>query len=244
MNLPTKQFLLIAVGFMLLTGSISCGRMEVADEQCFDAFCTENAANRPINNQPEDVEDEVVPDPQNPQTDFSHLDPDKIIPSYLLEKVIKRYEDLKSEIDNHNYMVVFDVSQKASKQRLYLIDLKTGKVEKFLASHGSGSDPDGDGYATKFSNKKGSHMTSLGAYITHSTYIGGHGYSMQLRGMDSTNSAAFDRLVVMHGASYVKEKFKYAGRSQGCPAVDPKVNRYLVDKIKNGSLLLITYGNQ
>ena len=49
-----------------------------------------------------------------------------------------------------------------------------------------------------------------------------------------------------HGASasepeYIK-KYGFLGRTEGCPAVPKSLNRNIIDKIKDGSVLFI-YGN-
>jgi hypothetical protein len=60
------------------------------------------------------------------------------------------------------------------------------------------------------------------------------------------NDKADERSIVMHGAPYVNESYiraqGYIGRSWGCPAVPEKLNKPIIEKIKNGSCLFI-YGN-
>jgi hypothetical protein len=93
--------------------------------------------------------------------------------------------------------------------------------------------------ATFFSNTMGSKMSSLGVYHTQATYNGKYGYSLRLLGQESTNSNAFERAIVMHPAIYVSDSEGRAGRSWGCPALDPKISVAVISKIKEGSLLLI-----
>jgi hypothetical protein len=54
-------------------------------------------------------------------------------------------------------------------------------------------------------------------------YVGTHGRSMRLDGLDPTNSNALSRAIVVHGAWYVSEEMirfsGVLGRSQGCFAV-------------------------
>jgi hypothetical protein len=156
------------------------------------------------------------------------------------DKAVSAYSKYKSKIKNGRYVVAIDMSQHSGTRRFFLFDLSTGNVKRQLVSHGEGSDPNNDGYATQFSNLDSSHMTSLGAYVTDATYQGKNGYSLRLRGQESTNSNAYARAVVVHPADYVSEAKGRAGRSWGCPALDPSVARGIIDKIKGGALLLIT----
>ncbi len=90
-------------------------------------------------------------------------------------------------------------------------------------AHGRGSDPSHTGWLERFSNEPHSYATSAGAYRTGSFYDGVHGHSIRLEGLDSTNSNALSRLIVVHGAWYVSESMiglsGMLGRSQGCFAV-------------------------
>jgi hypothetical protein len=80
-------------------------------------------------------------------------------------------------------------------------------------------------------------MSSLGYYITGSTYVGSHGTSLKLDGMSSTNSNARGRAIVVHGASYVSESSVIQGRSWGCPAVANSLKTKVINMLKNGSLI-------
>jgi hypothetical protein len=102
-------------------------------------------------------------------------------------------------------------------------------------AHGSGS---GNAYATAFSNNGQSHQSSLGFYVTGSTYCGKHGCSLRIAGMDlGFNDKAEERAVVMHAANYVGKG--HVGRSWGCPAVAPELAQPIINTIKNGTCLFI-----
>lgn len=135
--------------------------------------------------------------------------------------------------------MVIDFSLHAGKARLLCLDIANNSFTTHHVAAGRGSDPDGDGFATQFSNTADSKMSSLGAYKTLNTYNGKYGYSLYLKGLDSTNDNAEDRAIVMHPASYVSEADKRAGRSWGCPAVDPSISRGLIDNIKNGVIIFV-----
>jgi hypothetical protein len=166
---------------------------------------------------------------------YTHIDTNKEVPATLLQKAINYFDANKSKIKNQDYMVVIDYSKKSTNERFFLIDMVSGKVEKYLVAHGAGSDPDADGVATKFSNTDSTHMTSLGFFITAETYFGGHGYSLMLDGQSSTNSNARARSIVIHGAEYVNPGS--VGRSWGCPALSMREYEDVISKIKGGALI-------
>lgn len=179
----------------------------------------------------------VVTKPSTPVNEnYSHLDPDGIVPKALLAKTLDYFDQNKAKIKNKNYIVVIDFKQHNSKERFYVIDMQSGHVESYLTAHGKNSDPEYDGYATAFSNTPGSQMSSVGFYLTAETYQGGHGLSLALDGLSSTNSNARSRAIVIHGADYVTPGSKI-GRSWGCPALDMRYYVEVINQIKGGVLI-------
>lgn len=167
---------------------------------------------------------------------YSYLDPDHVVPKTLLTKALEYYDANQAKIINKRYMVVIDFSKHNSKKRFYLLDMDAGDVIGYLTAHGKNSDPDFDGYATKFSNTPNSLMSSVGFYLTAETYYGEHGYSLRLDGLSSTNSNARSRAIVIHGADYVTDSPKI-GRSYGCPALDMDYYQEVISMIKGGALI-------
>lgn len=160
---------------------------------------------------------------------------------------IKGYETLKQQGKLHNDRIlsIADFTKSSSEKRLFILDVKDFKILfNTYVAHGRNT---GEAFANKFSNKPESFQSSLGFYITKGTYNGGNGYSMQLDGMEyGINHKAGERAIVVHGAPYVSEGFirarGYIGRSHGCPALPEKLNKPIIEKIKNGSCLFI-YSN-
>jgi hypothetical protein len=141
----------------------------------------------------------------------------------------------------NNKLTIADFSQASTKKRLYIIDLKEKKLLfNTLVAHGKNS---GELMATNFSNTAESNQSSLGFYVTAEKYMGKHGLSMRLDGVEKTNSRARERAIVMHAADYVSERFAksqgFIGRSWGCPAVSPELNEPIINAIGNGSCLFI-----
>ncbi|HWR33904.1 MAG TPA: murein L,D-transpeptidase catalytic domain family protein, partial [Chitinophagaceae bacterium] len=145
-------------------------------------------------------------------------------------------------INRSDYLTVCDFSQSSGQKRLYIIDIANSRllINTYVA-HGRNS---GGEYATKFSNTPESFQSSLGFYITSNTYIGEHGLSLRINGVDpGYNNKALERSIVIHGASYVDAARARAGilmgRSYGCPAVPQKESANIITTIKNGTCLFI-----
>lgn len=158
----------------------------------------------------------------------------------------KGYQTLldKKMISRSNYLTICDFSQSSKQKRLYIIDVVKNKlITNTYVAHGKNS---GAEYATQFSNKPESLQSSLGFYITSSTYIGAHGLSLRVTGVDQGfNDKALERSIVIHGAAYVDKARASAGismgRSWGCPAVPQKESTNIIATIKNGTCLFIYY---
>ncbi len=148
----------------------------------------------------------------------------------------------KNKITRTEYLTICDFSQSSRQKRFYIIDLANNKiVTNTYVAHGRNS---GAEYATHFSNKPESLESSLGFYITRGTYIGEHGLSLKIDGVDNGyNNNAMSRNIVIHGAAYVGEdrarSGMYMGRSWGCPAVSQKESATIITTIKNGTCLFI-----
>jgi hypothetical protein len=143
-----------------------------------------------------------------------------------------------------NILTVSDYSLSANKKRMWIIDLDSRRVLiNTYVAHGQGT---GEEYAQHFSNREGSHQSSIGFYVTGDTYTGKHGNSLHLHGMDDGyNSAAYERAIVVHGAGYVSSDFIAGtgrlGRSWGCPAVSNELSDKVIETIKDGTCLFIYY---
>ena len=154
------------------------------------------------------------------------------------------FDKLKEQgaILNDNIISIIDFSLPSTEKRLYVVDLKNYQVlYKTYVAHGKNS---GTVMANSFSNSPSSYKSSLGFYKTLGTYVGKHGYSLKLEGLEKgINDNAYERAIVMHGADYVNpayiSKLGYIGRSQGCPAVASREATPIINTIKNGSCLFI-----
>lgn len=172
---------------------------------------------------------------------------DNVLQRDVFDKAFQGFENLKKSgrltADSH-LLTVCDFSLSSNLKRLWVIDTREKKILfNSLVAHGMGT---GDEFAEKFSNTDSSHQSSLGFYLTETTYDGSNGYSLKLIGMDKGyNDAALQRAIVMHGADYVSEDFarqhKRIGRSWGCPAVPRDLAAPIINTIKQNTVLFIYY---
>jgi hypothetical protein len=90
----------------------------------------------------------------------------------------------------HDFLGIADFSLPSHAPRFYVVTLADGSARSHLVAHGRGSDPSHTGWLERFSNEPHSNATSAGAYRTDSFYVGAHGHSIRLEGLDTANSAA------------------------------------------------------
>jgi len=147
-------------------------------------------------------------------------------------------------VKRRNLLAGIDYSLPSSEPRLFVFDLLARKLLfRELVAHGKNT---GGDRASYFSNDSGSLASSLGLYVTADTYFGHNGYSLRLRGLEAgINDMAWDRAIVMHGASYVSsEAIKVLGRlgrSWGCPAVRAEIADKIIDTLRGGSAIFAYY---
>lgn len=163
-------------------------------------------------------------------------------PFEAFERALEGYNTVEGR--QRDVLTLIDFTKPSTQRRMWVIDMAAHKVLfNTWVAHGRGS---GDNYATRFSNRNGSHQSSLGLYLTGETYIGGNGYSLLLDGLEAgINDHARERAIVVHGAAYANPSVIASagrlGRSWGCLALPPDVTLPIIDTIKGGSVLYI-YG--
>jgi hypothetical protein len=151
------------------------------------------------------------------------------------------------------YLYFVDYGQPSTAKRGYVLDMDALTIVDgpFTVAHGRGSSTSQYGVPTVFSNKSGSAATSLGLYLTKSLYsflghTGGRAYNsvgLRLDGVSrGFNDNAYARKVVAHGAPYVTPT--KAGRSEGCPAMEPDRAARLLPKLADGAMVFLYAPNQ
>ncbi len=141
----------------------------------------------------------------------------------------------------HDIVGIADFGLHSAKPRFHFVNLERAEVQSYHVSHGTGSDPQHDGWLKAFSNTEGSLATSRGAYVTWEWYKGRYGTSVRLGGLDESNNAALQRYIVMHRAAYAEhshlEKWGRLGRSNGCFAMGEEQFRIALTNLSGGRLL-------
>ena len=162
-----------------------------------------------------------------------------------LKAALKAYYHAKDRGLIHNQkLTLVDYSIPSTEPRLWSFDMKNHKLMfKDYVTHGKNS---GFNKTNSFSNRPGSHKSSLGTFLTRTSYIGKEGYSLHLKGLErGFNDNAERRTIVVHGANYATADFAkshgHLGRSWGCFAVAKSHVRTLINNIKGGSLLFAYY---
>jgi len=162
-------------------------------------------------------------------------------------KAYKGYQYLinRNKLRKGNLLTICDYSQSINSERLYVIDIKAGRLlYNTFVSHGKNS---GDEYASSFSNLNNSNQSSLGFMVTAETYVGKAGLSMRFEGVErGINDQVRSRDIVLHGSTFVSRSLMGAGtisKSLGCPAVPFGIHKKIIESIKGGSCFYVNHSD-
>ena len=124
---------------------------------------------------------------------------------------------------SQEYAFLINMRIPSGRNRFFIYDLTNDSiVTSGLVAHGSCVTT----YLEKaqFSNVVGGGCSSMGRYKIGYSYKGRFGKAFKLHGLDSTNSNAFQRSVVLHSYTCIPESEVYPQvicNSLGCPMVSP-----------------------
>ena len=142
---------------------------------------------------------------------------------------------------SRDVIAIADFGLPSSVPRFHLIDILAGSVTSLRVTHGRGSDPDHSGMLQSFSDEPGSGATAEGAYLTGETYVGVHGLSRRLIGLDPSDANAEARAIVIHAAWYaepdVLARQGKLGRSDGCFAFSATDEALVLAKLGQGRMI-------
>ncbi|HEY1112961.1 MAG TPA: murein L,D-transpeptidase catalytic domain family protein [Chitinophagaceae bacterium] len=132
---------------------------------------------------------------------------------------VKSYARRKGFSTEHCFLI--DMSLPSGKNRFFIYDLKRDSVVAAgLVAHGSCNTVFLRN--ARFSNTPNCGCSSVGRYKVGYKYKGRFGRAYKLHGLDSTNSNAFRRAVVLHAYDCIPDREVYplpACNSLGCPMV-------------------------
>jgi hypothetical protein len=165
----------------------------------------------------------------------------------LLERVKTIKQFISTNLKFNNELAFFiDMRIMSGKNRFIVYDLKNDKiVDQGLVAHGIGSETQNN-EELKFSNINSSFCTALGKYYIGKDYVGRFGKAYKLFGLDTTNSNAFARSIVLHKYDKVpyEEQNQPICHSLGCPMVNEiyygRIEK-LIDNSKRKIILDIYY---
>lgn len=159
----------------------------------------------------------------------------------LFNQALAALDRHAARIPSHDRIAIVDFSLPSHNPRLFLVHLGRREIESYLVAHGIGSDPQHTGMLQHFSNRVNSEATCEGAFLTDEYYVGKHGDSQRLRGLDPTNNNAYDRAIVVHSAWYsnpnMVSRHGKLGRSQGCFAVGEQELTKVFERLGPGRMI-------
>lgn len=183
------------------------------------------------------------------KTKVPHIPPSKkkiVLNSTVKEKLQQKAAESKIFVlqngYNSRFCFLIDMGLPSGQSRFYIFNLQKDSVEmRGLVAHGNCFEYWLEG--RRYSNVVGSGCTSLGKYKIGTSYTGKWGYSYKLHGLDSTNSNAFERTVVLHSHSCVPETgtTDEICQSNGCPTVSPGMLLKLKAIINNSKKPLLLW---
>jgi hypothetical protein len=137
---------------------------------------------------------------------------------------------------NRAFVILINLAPHSGNYRFFAFNLETkDTLFKGLVAHGHCQST--ENRFAQFSNELGSNCSSLGHYRVGSQYEGSFGTSYKLYGLDSSNSNALSRYVVLHSHSCIpdEECKDDICLSEGCPTVSPKVLQQLIPYLENST---------
>ena len=181
----------------------------------------------------------------------NNIDSFSAIPDSVNESQVALTSHLKQVVQflqekgySTEYCFLIDMGICSGKNRFFVYDIMRNTVTlSGLVAHGNCNTQFLE--EAKFSNKPNCGCSSLGKYKVGASYRGEFGKSYRLYGLDSTNSNAFKRAIVLHGFGPVPDEEIYPKilcNSFGCPMVSRTfLNKLseIIDKSKKPILLWI-----
>ncbi|GJH41049.1 hypothetical protein RCZ04_15990 [Capnocytophaga sp. HP1101] len=158
------------------------------------------------------------------------------------------YQSLRKQhrLNDKDLFSIIDFTKDSNSKRFYTIDLEKMKILYYTyVAHGKKS---GEKMATSFSDVMESNKSSIGFYITGTTYVGSNGFSLMLYGDEKGyNSNLAKRAVVIHTADYANENYIVRtgrmGRSLGCPVLPPNIYKQVIETIKEKTMIFAYYND-
>jgi hypothetical protein len=169
----------------------------------------------------------------------------------LMKKLNSRGNQLQQYAKQHafNTSICFliDMTIESGRNRFFIYDMQKDSIlDAGLVAHGSCNKNWLSG--RQYGNEVGCGCTSLGKYKIGNAYKGKFGTAYKLYGLDSSNSNAFNRFVVLHSFTCVPDEEVHPApicQSLGCPMVSPPFMNKLATIInRSNKPILLTIFDQ
>lgn len=163
--------------------------------------------------------------------------PDRSYHDEVKEKIKPALEFCKAKEFNTDICMLSNMQRHSGEYRFYIYSFSMDSVlHTGLVAHGCGNEL----FAIKpvFSNVPGSNCTSLGRYKIGNSYYGNYGKAYKLYGLDSSNSNAFKRYIVLHSYAEMPHEETYPipiMNSQGCPMLSERFIKTVSEYIDKSS---------
>jgi hypothetical protein len=136
---------------------------------------------------------------------------------------------------------IADFGLPSSQRRFHVVDLLAGTTTSLYVTHGQGSDPRHTGMLQFFADTPDSLCTSEGTYLMGDEYVGKHGLSRRMLGIDPSNAHVYVRDIVIHSAAYADAALIASqgklGRSDGCFAFSETDIGFVLARLGRGRMV-------
>jgi len=168
-----------------------------------------------------------------PQPAVCSEEPDRAPGARALQAGLAAFARHRSRVRKRQIWTLIDYDLPFTAIRLWVLDTERDQAV-LMDSRVSHAGRSGLLYATRFSNRPGSNLSSLGSYLTaRRTYEGGFGHSLRVRGLDpGVNDNAWRRDIIFHPDLGLTH-------SLGCFMLPEEQSRRVIDTIAGGSFVYV-----
>ncbi|WP_413295013.1 murein L,D-transpeptidase catalytic domain-containing protein [Bdellovibrio sp. HCB185ZH] len=171
---------------------------------------------------------------------------ERAIPRVAIERTVQFLESnrarLENRINNRSVVIINDFTEESTRDRMFVIYVNLGKVERYKVAHGIGS---GEGpHVYKCSNTEGSKATPPGfMLVQNENRNSSFGSALYMDSLESRNSNSRERAVVFHPNKSAAERarilreYGFIDLSEGCTQLTKEDYYKLKPRVQGGSLL-------
>ncbi len=168
----------------------------------------------------------------------------RVEPKKLNRLAINAKKYCKANHLNTNFFYLVDLSLHSGVKRFFVWDFTKDTItNSYMVSHGCYKNSWGRDYSKEkamVSNDIDSHCSAIGKYIIANRGVSQWGIKVKynLYGLDSTNSNAFKRQIVLHSWDAVTDKEVFPNgtvEGWGCPALSNNALKTIDEQLKKSS---------